>query len=94
MQNQDYISLKWGTLKAWDMTSDKGRDLLRRYFDLGSSFGAMTQHDTQEQKALICQIIDECNAPTINLDWDGVDVTKDEAKRYVMEYGQKTPSVT
>ena len=54
----------------------------------------MTQHDTQEQKALICQIIDECNAPTINLDWDGVDVTKDEAKRYVMEYGQKTPSVT
>jgi hypothetical protein len=85
----DHLSLKWGTLKAWKLTSEKGRNLLKRYFELGSSASAMFQHDTPEQKDLICQMIDECNAETIYLDWDGVDVTKDEAKRYVMEYGQK-----
>jgi hypothetical protein len=89
MQATDHLSLKWGTLKAWNLTSEKGRELLKRYLELGSSPGAMTQHDTPEQKGLICQMIDECNAETIYLDWDGVDLTKDEAKRYVMEYGQR-----
>lgn len=80
---QDYISLKWGTLKAWNLHSEKGRELLKKYFDLGASAGAMTQHDTPEQKELICQMIDECNAETIFLDWDGVYVSKDEALMYV-----------
>ena len=83
MQTEDYISLKWHTLKAWHLTSERGRELLNRYFALGSSLSAMTQHDTPEQKELLCQLIDECGAPTIHLDWDGVDVSKDEAKRYV-----------
>jgi hypothetical protein len=85
---QDHISLKWGTLKAWHLHSDKGRELLKKYFDLGASSGAMTQHDTQEQKELICQMIDECNAELICLDWDGVDVSKDDAKKYVRDYGR------
>ena len=79
------ISLKWGTLKAWDFHSEKCRDLLKRYYELGSSASAMCQHDTPEQKELICQMIDECNAETIYLDWDGVHVSKDEAKKYVRE---------
>lgn len=83
---QDRISLKWGTLKAWNLHSEKGRDILKKYFDLGASAGAMTQHDTLEQKELICQMIDECNAETIFLDWEGIDVSKDEAKKYVREY--------
>ena len=89
MEREDHLSLKWGTLKAWNLNSEKGKELLKRYFELGSSPGAMTQNDTPEQKDLICQMIDECNAPTIYLDWDGIDVSKDEAKRYVMEYGNK-----
>ena len=82
----DSLSLKWGTLKSWRLHSDKGVDLLRRYHELGTSASAMTAHDTPEQKDLICQMIDECNSPTIYLEWDGKDVSKDEAKRYVMEY--------
>lgn len=35
-QSPDYLVLKWGTLKAWNLTSDKGRELLERYFALGS----------------------------------------------------------
>ena len=86
MQTEDYLTLKYGTLKAWNMTSEKGRELMTRYFDLGSSPGALTQRDTLEQKDLICQMIDECGAETIQLDWDGKQVSKDEAKTYVMKY--------
>ena len=89
---QDSITLKWGTLKAWNLHSDSSMALLRRYFDLGVSAGCMTQDDTPEQKELICQIIDDCNAETVHLDWDGVDVSKDDAKRYVMDYGKRASS--
>ena len=92
MEREDHISLKWGTLKAWNLNSEKGKELLRRYFDLDTSVGAMTTNDTPEQKDLICQMIDECSAPTIWLDWDGVEVSKEEAKRYVMDYGKKAAS--
>lgn len=37
-------------------------------------------------------MIDECGAPTIWLDWDGRHVSKEEAKRYVMDYGKKAAS--
>lgn len=86
MSEMDHLTLKWGTLKAWHLHSERGQDLLRRYFEIGSAYGAMQQRDTPEQKELICQMIDECNAPTIYLDWDGRDVTKDEAKQYVLNY--------
>lgn len=85
-KKQDHLTLKWGTLKSWHLSSERGRNLLEEYFSLGSSGSAMLQKDTPRQKELICQIIDECAAPTVYLDWDGVDVSKDEAKRYVMEY--------
>jgi len=84
MENQDYITLKWGTLKAWRLTSKKGKELLQKYCELGSSFSAIAQRDTPEQKDLICQMIDECSAETIYLDWDDKDVSKEEAKKYVM----------
>lgn len=86
METQDYLSLKWGTLKSWKLNSEAGKDLLKRYFELGASYSAMAQQDTPEQKELICQIIDECGAETIYLDWDDKHVSKEEAKRYVMEY--------
>jgi hypothetical protein len=86
MEGQDHITLKWGTLKSWHLHSEKGKELLKKYGEMGSSFGAMQQHDTPEQKELICQMIDECNAETIYLSWDGIDVSKDDAKKYVREY--------
>jgi hypothetical protein len=83
MTEKEYLTLKWGTLKAWNLMSDKGRELLRKYHDLGASASVMLQHDTLEQKDLICQMIDECSAAEIFLDWDGRYVSKDEAKKYV-----------
>lgn len=88
-EDQDYLTLKWGTLKAWHFHGDECIDLLKQYYALGASASAMAQNDTPEQKELICQMIDKCNAETIHLDWDGEDVSKDDAKKYVREYGKK-----
>ncbi len=85
--NQEFLSLKWGTVKEWKFHSEKCLSLWQKYLGLGSSHSAIYQKDTPEQKRLICQIIDACNAEKIWLDWDGVEVSKEDAKRYVMEYG-------
>ena len=60
---------------------------IRRYHEIGRvSWGAMTQKDTDEQKACICEAIDALDSETVHLDWDGEDVSKEQAKKYVMEY--------
>ena len=81
---EEYISLKWGSLKAWDLHSDKCMELLKLYFNYGVSASAMLHHDSLEQKEILCSLIDECNAEQVHLDWDGKFVSKDEAKEYVM----------
>ena len=84
------IILKWGTLKGWNVTTGKGLELLKKYCEIGSSMSAMAQRDTPEQKQIICDLIDECDDPKgIYLDWEGEYVSKEEAKKYVMEYGKK-----
>ena len=45
----------------------------------------MMQHDTEEQKTILCELIDIVPGD-IYLDWDGVYVSKEAAKKYVMEY--------
>ena len=85
---EDYITLKWGTLKAWKLTSKKGMGLLKRYEESGSCMSGMGQQDTSEQKELICEMIDIVPGD-IYLSWDGEYVSKDKAKAYVMEYGKK-----
>ena len=73
-------------MKSWDFSeSEKGRALLKEYNDIGSSMSAMMQKDTPRQKEIICELIDEC-PDTIYNDWDGDDMSKEEAKKYVMEY--------
>lgn len=80
------LTLKWGTLKRWHFDSEKGHALLKEYDEIGSSSSAMMQKDTPRQKEIICELIDECDGETIYLDWDGKDVSKQEAKDYVMNY--------
>ena len=48
------------------------------------------QENTIEQKELICQMIDAANLPDgVYLSWDGKYVSKEEAKKYVMNYKSK-----
>lgn len=83
----EHLSLKWGTLKGWKLESEKSREAARKYAAHGMSAGAMTQRDTAEQKQALCDLIDAVDGEITN-DWSGETLTKDEAKKYVMEYGR------
>ena len=59
-----------------------------RWFNGGVSESAIAQHDTAEQKQALCNLIDAIDG-NIQNDWSGELLTKDEAKKYVMEYGKE-----
>ena len=79
------ISLKWGTLKSWDLESDEARAAVQRYADLGMAAGAMMQRDTPEHKQALCDLIDLVDGEILN-EWSGERMTKEAAKKYVLEY--------
>lgn len=79
------LLLKWGTLKGWNLESERSLNLMRKYCELGSSFSAMAQRDTDEQRRLICELIDAVDGEIVN-DWSGEVMTKDQAKEYIMDY--------
>lgn len=86
----NYLTLKWGTLKSWSFKgSEKAKELFSEYSEIGSSFSAIMQKDTPRQKEIICELIDLCDGNTIYLDWDDKEVSKEEAKEYVLNYGNK-----
>lgn len=89
-ENNDYLLLKWGTLKGWNFeNSPEAFEAYEEYVELGASMSAMMQHDTPKQKELICKIIDTVNGPIQN-DWTGeIYNDKEHAKRYVLEYRSK-----
>ncbi len=87
MKKKGYILLKWGSLKAWDFSENpEAAELLKQWAAYGSSMSAIAHHDTPEQKELICKMIDLVPGKICS-DWDGKMMTKKEAKKYVMEYG-------
>ena len=85
--SDEYLTLKWGTLKSWNFESEQAREILQKWGSLGYSMSAAMHHDTPEQKQLICELIDIGDFETVYLDWDDKEVTKEEAKAYVMQYG-------
>lgn len=84
---QDHLVLKWGSLKDWHFHGETATKLMREYSAIGSSMSAIMQHDTPRQKEIICELIDQANFKTVCLDWEGKNVSKKAAKKYVMEYG-------
>ena len=87
-KTKNHLTLKWGTLKAWNFEGNKAAiELLKQYDEIGASISAMMQKDTPEQKEIICELIDLMPGK-IYLDWDDEYVSKSKAKKYVMEYGQ------
>lgn len=80
---EEYLTLKWRTLKSWKF-GEWSKPLFEEYNKIGSSMYAMCQKDTPRQKEIICELIDKGNFETVYLDWDGKDVSKEEAKKYVL----------
>lgn len=79
---KDHILLKWGTLKGWELHSEKGMKLSDEYVELGRSMSAMGQEDNPRQKEIILEMIDECDG-SIQSDWSGEYFTKQGAKDYL-----------
>jgi len=50
MENQDYITLKWGTLKSWKLTSPKAKELIKQYNEVGSCVPVMLQKIHKNKK--------------------------------------------
>jgi hypothetical protein len=85
--SDEYLLLKWGTIKGWgDLRGNQAAvEAWNRYHAEPVSLGVMSQRDTDAQKQALCDLIDAVNGPIEN-DWSGETMTKDEAKKYVMEY--------
>ena len=87
-ENNDYLHLKWGTLKGWCFkNSPEAFEAFKEYVSLGASYSAM--EDNERQKELILIMIDKVNGPVSN-DWD--DITYEnlqDAKDYIINYGKK-----
>lgn len=85
--SNEHLLLKWGTLKGWLVETETSRAALKKYAEFGMSLGAMQQRDTPDQKQALCDLIDAIDGPIEN-DWSGETMTKDAAKKYVLEYGK------
>lgn len=82
------LTLKWGNVKGWEGVAEGTpfRAALDKYLDSGQGFSAM-QRQTDEQRELICAVIDVVEGE-IHDDWNGGTMSKDDAKAYVRDYGK------
>lgn len=85
---ENYLLLKWGSLKEWQISEDSASfEFLKKWIDIGVSMSAICQNDTNEQKKILCELIDSFDGEIAN-DWDGETYTKEQAKNYIMNYGK------
>ena len=78
------LTLKWGTLKGWDVKTPEAIELLKAYHAEPVSFSVMMQRDTPNQKEILIKLIGLCDE--IWLDWEGKQASRDEAKEYLRTY--------
>ena len=78
----EYLLLKWGTIKAWNLKRDETLILIKKYADLGYNHSCALQKDTPDQKKILCELIDILDGK-IQEDWNGTYLTKEMAKIYI-----------
>lgn len=82
----DELTLKWWWFKWCNYENNKeAMELVQKLYDLWISKSAMAQNNTEKHKEILCQLIDITDW-IIFQDWDWIYMTKDEAKKYVLEY--------
>jgi hypothetical protein len=79
------LTLKWGTIKGWDVETNEAKAAILKWQNYGTSLSAACQHDTPAQKQAILDAIDLMDE--IWLDWENKQVSHEEAKNYVRNYG-------
>lgn len=84
----DFITLKWGTIKSYQLENPALDPLIEEYNrEGGMPMSAMAQRDTDRQKEIICEMLEIIGRP-VYLEWDGNYVSVEEAQKYVREYGK------
>src|SRR5690348_4600625 len=83
------LTLKWGTVKGWDLQTPEAKLAIQKWQDYGTSLSAACQHDSPEQKQALLDAIDLMDE--IYLDWDDRYVSREEAKEYILNYGKPVP---
>lgn len=81
------LTLKWGTVKGWKLETEAAKAALQKWADGGVSMSAMAQNDSPDQKQAILDAIDHMDE--IYLDWEGKNVSREQAKSYILNYGKK-----
>jgi HD-like signal output (HDOD) protein len=84
-EKKDYVTLKWGTVKSYNIQNKETWAIMEKYLDAGVSASAMTQRDTNEQKELLCQVLESIGEP-VYLEWYAKYVSVEEAKEYIRNY--------
>jgi len=83
----DYLLLKWGTVKAWEMENNpEAFNILKKYMK-EAPYGCAFDHPSYDRKNLLCQVIDKFDGE-IQLDWTGEKVEREKAKKYIRDYGK------
>lgn len=82
------LLLKWGTVKGWSGLSDQSLEIMKRFFAGGICMSAAADHPDAGRKAILVELIDQLDGEIHN-DWSGEKMSKDEAKKYVLEYGSR-----
>ena len=86
MTEIETLYLKWGTVKGWENLSEGTACALQKWADIsGMSMGVATQDKTDAHQEALCVAIDAVQGVIWN-DWDGREMTKDEAKEYVRRW--------
>lgn len=81
----EHLLLKWGTVKGWDDLTDKSVEIMKRFFVDGVSMSCAMDHPDADRRGILCELIDQLDGEIKN-DWTGEVMSKDDAKKYVMEY--------
>ena len=85
----DYLTLKFGWLKSWRLTDQRTPALAKELVNLAASYRRKFIYPTQKERMILCKIIDAAKIKKVFLDWDGIYVSKSEAKKYILNYGKK-----
>lgn len=86
VKEKEFLALKWGTIKGWNNFSDNSMKLLKKFFEDGVPMSAMLDRPEHSKKLILWELIDQLDGEIEN-DWSGEILTKEQAKKYVMEYG-------
>ncbi len=76
------LILKWGTVKGWDLETEDAIVAMLKWASYGMHSSVIMHRDTPEQRQALLDAIDYMDE--IVLDWDERRLTKEEAKRYIM----------